>query len=71
LTQSQIPSIGPVDLTQGTIGGVTPVPTITDNLFKQGAISTESIGIFFQPTTSTGILANGELRFGDIDSSKF
>jgi hypothetical protein len=71
LTRSQILSIGPVDLTEGTIGGKTPVPTITDNLFKQGAINTESVCIFFQPSTSTGILANGELRFGDIDASKF
>jgi hypothetical protein len=71
LTQSPIRSIGPVDLTQGTIGGGTPVPTITDNLFKQGTITTESIGIFYQPSTSTGSIANGELTFGGIDSSKF
>ncbi|KAH9979938.1 acid protease [Lactifluus volemus] len=62
--------IGPVDLTQGTIGGGTPVPTITDNLFKQGTITTESIGIFYQPSTSAGSIANGELTFGGIDSSK-
>ncbi|KAH9952696.1 aspartic peptidase domain-containing protein [Lactifluus volemus] len=66
--------IGPVNLTPGTIGGETPVPTITDNLFKQGTIATESIGIqvLYQPPTSTctGILANRELRFGDFDSSK-
>ncbi|KAH9979933.1 acid protease [Lactifluus volemus] len=62
--------IGPVDLTQGTIGGRTPVPTITDNLFQQGTITTESIGIFYQPSTSAGALANGELKFGGIDSSK-
>jgi hypothetical protein len=61
--------IGPVDLTEGTIGGNTPVPTITDNLFKQGTISTESIGIFYQPSTSASAL-NGELTFGGIDSSK-
>ncbi|KAH9057471.1 acid protease [Lactarius vividus] len=62
--------IGPVDLTKGTIGGNTPVPTITDNLFKQGTISTESIGIFFQPSTSASPVTNGELTFGDIDESK-
>jgi hypothetical protein len=61
--------IGPVDLTDGTIGGTTPVPTITDNLFKQGTISTESIGIFYQPSTSASAL-NGELTFGGVDSSK-
>ena len=63
-------SIGPVDLTDGTIGGNTPVPTITDNLSKQGTISTESIGIFYQPSTSASAVADGELTFGGIDSSK-
>ncbi|KAI9440274.1 acid protease [Lactarius psammicola] len=62
--------IGPVDLTEGTIGGNTPVPTITDNLFKQGTIPTESIGIFYQPSTSASAVSNGELTFGGIDSSK-
>ena len=63
-------SIGPVDLTDGTIGGSTPVPTITDNLFKQGTISAESIGIFYQPSTSASAISNGELDFGGVDSSK-
>ncbi|KAJ3727352.1 family A1 protease [Lentinula guzmanii] len=40
--------IGPVDLTDGTILGslapVTTVPTVSDNLFNQGVISTEVIG---------------------------
>ncbi|KAH9057469.1 acid protease [Lactarius vividus] len=62
--------IGPVDLTEGTIGGNTPVPTITDNLFQQGTISIESIGIFFQPSTSTRPVSNGELTFGGIDKFK-
>jgi hypothetical protein len=63
-------SIGPVDLTDGTIGGTTPVPTVTDNLFKQGTISAESIGIFYQPSTSASAVSNGELDFGTVDSSK-
>jgi hypothetical protein len=76
LAQTEMRRIGPVDLTQGTLtqGTIrekTPVPTITDNFFKQGTITTESIGIFYQPSTSSDILANGELTFGDIDSSKF
>ena len=61
--------VGPVDLTEGTVGGNTPVPTVTDNLFAQGAIANDSIGIFYQPTTESGEL-NGELTFGGIDSSK-
>ncbi|KAH9008849.1 acid protease, partial [Lactarius deliciosus] len=63
--------IGPVDLTEGTVGEGEPVPTITDNLLKQGTISTESIGIFYQPYTFINALfSDGELTFGGIDKSK-
>ncbi|KAI0661988.1 acid protease [Cubamyces menziesii] len=61
--------IGPVDLTEGTVSGNQPVPTVTDNLFAQGSIESDSIGIFYQPTTESGAL-NGELSFGSVDSSK-
>ncbi|KAI0766435.1 acid protease [Trametes elegans] len=61
--------IGPVDLTQGTVSGGQTVPTVTDNLFAQGTIANNSIGIFYEPTTESGAL-NGELTFGDVDTSK-
>ena len=61
--------IGPVDLTEGTVSDNQPVPTVTDNLYSQGAIASNSIGIFYQPTTESGAV-NGELNFGGIDSSK-
>ncbi|KAH9847941.1 acid protease [Lenzites betulinus] len=61
--------IGPVDLTQGTVSSQQPVPTVTDNLFAQGTIANDSIGIFYQPTTESGGL-NGELTFGSVDTSK-
>ncbi|KAF5343242.1 hypothetical protein D9758_013409 [Tetrapyrgos nigripes] len=61
--------IGPVDLTQGTVEGEGTIPTVTDNLLSQGTISTESIGIFYQPTTDAN-LPNGELTFGGVDDSK-
>jgi hypothetical protein len=61
--------LGPVDLTSGTTTSGLKVPTIADNLHTQGAITTESIGIYFAPTTSKSI-TNGELTFGGIDSSK-
>ncbi|KAL7280027.1 hypothetical protein ACG7TL_006441 [Trametes sanguinea] len=61
--------IGPVDLTEGTVGGNQPVPTVTDNLFAQGTIENDLIGIFYQPTTSEGAL-NGELDFGSVDTGK-
>ncbi|KAJ7601049.1 acid protease [Mycena floridula] len=63
--------IGPVDLTEGTVGGgSTPVPTVTDNLFSNGTIPVESIGISYVPTTSATAVANGELTFGGVDESK-
>ncbi|EPQ54403.1 family A1 protease [Gloeophyllum trabeum ATCC 11539] len=62
--------IGPVDLTEGTVAGNAPVPTVTDNLYAQGSITTESIGISFEPTTGTNV-ANGTMTFGGVDSSKY
>lgn len=62
--------IGPVDLTSGTVSGESTVPTVSDNLFSEGAISTEVIGISYNPTSSDSI-ANGELTFGGTDASKY
>ncbi|KAJ3753637.1 family A1 protease [Lentinula raphanica] len=62
--------IGPDDLTEGTVSGVSTVPTVTDNLFSQGTISEKVVAISFEPTTSDEV-TNGELTFGGTDSSKF
>ncbi|KAK0187794.1 acid protease [Armillaria mellea] len=62
--------IGPVELTEGTVGGSGTIPTVTDNLKSEGKIEKESIGISYVPTTGTD-LANGELTFGSEDSSKY
>lgn len=62
--------LGPVDLTQDTVSGVSSVPTVTDNLLSRGKISSEVVGISYAPTTSTST-TNGELTFGGVDSSKF
>ncbi|KDR80341.1 hypothetical protein GALMADRAFT_1191935 [Galerina marginata CBS 339.88] len=63
--------IGPVDLTQGTLSpSGSTIPTVTDNLFSQGTISSNSIGISFQPTQN-GNEVNGELSWGGVDNSKF
>ncbi|KAJ3742567.1 family A1 protease [Lentinula detonsa] len=65
--------IGPVDLTDGTILGslapVTTVPTVSDNLFNQGVISTEVIGVSFVPTTGAANEPDGELIFGAVEGS--
>ncbi|KAL5495110.1 hypothetical protein ACEPAI_572 [Sanghuangporus weigelae] len=64
--------IGPVDLTVDTLSPDTgsTIPTVTDNLFRQGTISANLIGISFEPTTQE-VANNGELTFGGTDSSKF
>ena len=58
-----------MDLTEGTTDADT-VPTVTDNLFSQGTITTDVIGVSFEPTTSDSV-TNGELTFGGTDSTKF
>ncbi|KAJ7489133.1 aspartic peptidase A1 [Mycena latifolia] len=64
--------IGPVDLTEDTLSPATTtlIPTVTDNLFSQGTITSNLIGISFEPTTVVEI-ENGEITWGGTDSSKF
>ena len=64
--------IGPVDLTVGTLSpdSGSSIPTVTDNLFSQGTISSDSIGISFEPATSQSD-ENGELTWGKSSSKVF
>ena len=62
--------IGPVRLTQHTVDNTDTVPTVSDNLKSQGTITTEVIGVSYNPTTEDST-SNGEMTFGDVDSSKF
>lgn len=64
--------IGPAALTGGTQSNskTSTVPTVTDNLFKQGAISSNLVGISFNPITKEQS-TNGELTFGGTDPSKY
>ncbi|KAG1851993.1 acid protease [Suillus tomentosus] len=62
--------VGPADLTQGTVSNTTEVPTVTDNLYAQGTISSNSLGISYEPS-STANVSNGELTFGGTDSTKY
>lgn len=62
--------VGPVDLTQGTVSNTTEVPTVTDNLYAQGTISSDLLGISYEPS-STANVSNGELTFGGTDSTKY
>ncbi|KIK68767.1 hypothetical protein GYMLUDRAFT_68600 [Collybiopsis luxurians FD-317 M1] len=67
--------IGPVALTDGTILGSTApvltVPTISDNLYSQGIISDEAVGVSFTPTTGASNEPEGALIFGAQDSSRY
>ncbi|KAJ7467842.1 aspartic peptidase A1 [Mycena galericulata] len=64
--------IGPVDLTEGTLtkSQSTVIPTVRDNLFSQGTISADLIGISFEPAKSDDD-ASGSIAFGGTDSTKF
>ncbi|OAA70777.1 Peptidase aspartic [Akanthomyces lecanii RCEF 1005] len=64
--------LGPVDLTQGTVSNANTVPTFLDNLYKQGSIPSEVLGVYFSPESgSDSSDNNGELTLGGADSSKY
>ncbi|KAG6868337.1 hypothetical protein C0993_004828 [Termitomyces sp. T159_Od127] len=46
------------------------IPTVTDNAFSRGTITSDLLGISFEPTTAVEAL-NGEITWGGTDSSKF
>lgn len=63
---------GPVDLTENTVSGVSSVPTFMDNLYSQGSISTEVLGVSFRPESGSDTSdSNGELTLGGTDSSRY
>jgi len=63
---------GPVDLTEDTVSGADSVPTFMDNLYSQGSISTEVLGVSFRPESGSDTDdSNGELTLGGTDSSKY
>ncbi|KAI8994195.1 acid protease [Trametes punicea] len=61
--------LGPSDLTFNTVSGKEIVPTVTDNLFAQGTIKHDTLGIFFAPTNENDPVS-GELTFGGVDTRK-
>ncbi|KAE8444142.1 hypothetical protein EG329_000830 [Mollisiaceae sp. DMI_Dod_QoI] len=63
---------GPVDLTEDTVSNANTVPTFMDNLYSQGAISSEVLGVSFSPESGSDTDdTNGELTLGGTDSSKY
>ncbi|KAG8221343.1 acid protease [Butyriboletus roseoflavus] len=59
--------VGPVDLTSYTVSNEGTVPTVLGNLFSQGTISTEALGVYYVPLSESS--SNGTLTFGGYDSS--
>ncbi|EED12788.1 cathepsin E, putative [Talaromyces stipitatus ATCC 10500] len=63
---------GPVVLTEGTVSNANTVPTFLDNLYSQGSISEEVLGVSFSPESGSDTDdTNGELTLGGADSSKY
>ncbi|CAK7238280.1 hypothetical protein SEUCBS140593_010506 [Sporothrix eucalyptigena] len=63
---------GPVDLTEDTVSNTDTVPTFMNNLYSQGSISTEVLGVSFSPESgSDSDDANGVLTLGGTDSSRY
>ncbi|KAF9174903.1 hypothetical protein BGX21_008823 [Mortierella sp. AD011] len=62
---------GPDDLSAITSNGEN-IPTPTDNLYSSGQISSDVIGVYFQPITDgSSQETNGEVTFGGVDSTKY
>lgn len=57
-------SIGPAGLTKGTLlpDESSTIPTVTDNLFNNGQIIVDTIGISFQPIVEED--GNGVITWG-------
>lgn len=48
------------------------MPTFMDNLYSQGSISTEVLGVYFAPESGSDTDdANGELTLGGVDTTKY
>ncbi|KAF4955905.1 hypothetical protein FSARC_11720 [Fusarium sarcochroum] len=63
---------GPVDLTQNTVSNANTVPTFMDNLYSQGSIPSQVLGVSFRPESGGDVDdTNGELTLGGTDSSKY
>ncbi|KAG8220707.1 aspartic peptidase domain-containing protein [Butyriboletus roseoflavus] len=67
LSADGVLGLGPIRLTNNTVQNTFQVPTVTDNLYTQGKIAQEVLGVFFAPVSEPD--SNGKLTFGGYDSS--
>ncbi|KAJ7636405.1 putative cathepsin E [Roridomyces roridus] len=64
--------LGPVQLTNGTVQGVSEVPTFIQNLLSEGVIAQNILGISFAPLQGIAPESpNGVLTFGGVDANFF
>lgn len=64
--------LGPVGLTRNTVSNAATVPTFLDNLYKQGSIPSEVLGVYFKSETGSDTNDNnGELTLGGVDDTKY
>ncbi|XWW95763.1 hypothetical protein V2A60_003730 [Cordyceps javanica] len=64
--------LGPVGLTKNTVSNEATVPTFLDNLYRQGSIPSEVLGVYFSPENGADTDENnGELTLGGTDSTKY
>ncbi|KAM3524133.1 hypothetical protein MY4038_007874 [Beauveria bassiana] len=64
--------LGPVGLTRNTVSNAATVPTFLDNLYKQGSIPSEVLGVYFKPEAGSDTNDNnGELTLGGVDGTKY
>ncbi|KAH7091014.1 acid protease [Auriculariales sp. MPI-PUGE-AT-0066] len=61
--------VGPDALTKGTVTGAGVIKTVTTNLFQQGTIEANALGMYLAPSLENG--TQGFLSFGGPDNSLY
>ncbi|CAM0140779.1 unnamed protein product [Umbelopsis sp. WA50703] len=70
-SEDGIIGIGPLDLTLGTLSDKKLlVPRVQDNLYHDGTIDNNVVGVSFAPTNIAN-QSNGVVTFGGVDNTKF
>ncbi|KAG6834482.1 hypothetical protein H0H93_009407 [Arthromyces matolae] len=64
--------LGRTNLTNGTLWPSTTatIPTVIDNAYEQGLISSKILGLYFEPSTEQEVENWGEVTFGGFDKAK-
>ncbi|GJJ77363.1 nickel/cobalt transporter (NiCoT) family protein [Entomortierella parvispora] len=68
--QDGVLGLGPTRLSAGTVSSGGEIPTVADNLFKQGIITEDVFAISFQSIAGSDEVS-GDITFGEVDPTKF